>query len=186
MDLLSLWLPIVLSAVAVWVVSTLFGMPFLHHRDDFIGLPADREDAFMAAMRSIGIGPGNYLFPDFRTRAAMESDKVKRALEQGPVGHLSVWPTPLSMGAKLLGTLLVSGVVSVVIACLASLTLPRGAASGRVFEVVGVAGVLAHCFAFLPTGIWFGAYKRTLIFSIIDGVIYAAITAAIFAWRWPG
>lgn len=40
MDLLSLWLPIVLSAVAVWVVSTLFGLPFLHHRDDWVGLPA--------------------------------------------------------------------------------------------------------------------------------------------------
>lgn len=70
MDLLSLWLPIVLSAVAVWVVSTLFGLPFLHHRDDWVGLPGDREEAFMEAVRRIGIGPGNSLFPDFRTRAA--------------------------------------------------------------------------------------------------------------------
>lgn len=186
MDLLSLWLPILLSAVAVWFVSTLFGMPFLHHRDDWVGLPADREDAFMEAVRRIGIGPGNYLVPDFRTRAAMESETVKRAIEQGPIGHLSLWPTPLSMGGKMLGTLLVYGAASIVIGYLASLTLPRGAEFGRVFQTVGVAGVLAYCFAFLPSGIWFGAYKRTLIFSIIDGVVYAAITGAIFAWRWPG
>lgn len=69
MDLLSLWLSILLSAVAVWFVSTLFGMPLLHHRDDWIGLPGDREDAFMEAVRTIGIKPGNYLFPDFGTPA---------------------------------------------------------------------------------------------------------------------
>ena len=74
--LLSLWLPILLSAVAVWIVSTIFGMPFLHHKNDWIGL--EREDAFMDYLRKSGIKPGNYLFPDFRTREAMESEKVKK------------------------------------------------------------------------------------------------------------
>jgi len=183
--LLSLWLPILFSTAAVWFVSTVFGMPFLHHKNDFIGLPAAQEDAFIDAIRKSSIGPGNYLFPDFRTREAMQSDKVTRALEQGPVGHLSLWQPPLTMGGKLVGTLLVYFVVSMVIAYLASVTLPRPAEFGKVFQVVAAAGVLAYCFAFLPSGIWFGSYKRTLILSIIDGVIYAAITGAIFAWLWP-
>ena len=82
--LLHLWLPIHLSAAAVWIVSTLFGLPFLHHKNDWIGLPD--EDAFMDFIRKSGIKPVNYLFPDFRTRKAMEYEKVGKALKEGPLG----------------------------------------------------------------------------------------------------
>jgi hypothetical protein len=187
--LLSLWLPIVLSAVAVWIVSTVFGLPFLHHKNDWIGMGLSDEDALMEFLRTRGGGikPGNYLFPDFRTREAMESERVKNALERGPVGHLSVWQPPLGMGGKLAGTLIVYLVVSTLIAYLASITLPRTAETdfARVFRVVGTAGILAYSFAFIPNAIWFGAYMRTIVASIFDGVVFALITGAIFAWRWP-
>jgi hypothetical protein len=182
-DLLSLWLPILLSAAAVWIVSTILSMPFLHHKNDWIALPD--EDGFMDDLRRRAIKPGNYLFPDFRTRAAMDSEKVKKALEQGPVGHLSLWRPPLSMGGKMAAALIVYLVVSTLIAYLASVTLPRPAEFARVFQVVGTAGILAYCFSFIPSAIWFGAYKRTIAASIIDGIVLGAITGAIFAWRWP-
>ena len=35
---------------------------------------------------------------------------------------------------------------------------------------VGTAGILAPCFAFIPNGIWFGGYPRTLIADFIDGL----------------
>ena len=186
--LLSLWLPILLSAAAVWIVSTIFGMPFLHHKNDFIGLPPTEEDAFMAFLRTSGIKPGNYLFPDFRTRAAMESEKVTKALKEGPVGHLSLWRTPLNgggMGGKLAGTFIVYLVVSTLIAYLASVALTKPAEFAKVFQVVGTAGILAYSFSFIPSAIWFGAYKRTIVAGIIDGIVCGAITGAIFAWRWP-
>jgi hypothetical protein len=188
--LLSLWLPILLSAAAVWIVSTIFGMPFLHHKNDWIGLPAAEEDAFMGFLRTSGIKPGNYLFPDFRTRAAMESEKVKKALEQGPVGHLSLWRPPLTMGGKLAATFIVFLVVSTLIAYQASVVLPKAAefappTTPKVFRVVGTAGILAYCFSFIPSAIWFGAPKRTIALGIIDGIVFGVITGAIFAWRWP-
>ena len=187
--LLSLWLPILLSAASVWIVSTIFGMPFLHHKNDWIGLPpgphGGSEDAFMEFIRTSGIKRGNYLFPDFRTRGAMESEKVKKALEQGPVGHLSLWQPPLSMGGKLGGTLIVYLVVSTLIAYLASVALPETAEFAKVFQVVGTAGILAYCFSFIPSAIWFGAYRRTIVAGILDGIVFGAITGAIFAWRWP-
>ena len=185
--LLSLWLPILLSAAAVWIVSTIFGMPFLHHKNDWIGLPPSEEDAFMEFIRTRGGGikPGNYLFPDFRTREAMESEKVGKALKEGPVGHLSVWQPPLTMGGKLGATFIVYLVASTLIAYLASVALPKTAEFAKVFQVVGTAGILAYSFSFIPSAIWFGAYKRTIVASIIDGIVYGAITGAIFAWRWP-
>lgn len=187
MDLLALWVPIVLSAGAVWVVSTVFGMPFLHHKNDWVGLPPAEEDAFMTFIRSRGNGmaPGNYLFPDFRTREAMESERVGRALREGPVGHLSLWRPPLGMGGKLAATFFVHLAASTLIAYLACITLPRAAEHARVFQVVGSAGILAYCFSFIPNAVWFGASGRTIMLGIIDGVVYGVITGAIFAWRWP-
>ena len=187
--LLSLWLPILLSAASVWIVSTIFGMPFLHHKNDWIGLPTaptgGSEDAFMDFLRKSGIKPGNYLFPDFRSREAMESEKVGKALKEGPVGHLSLWQPPLSMGGKMGGTFIVHLVVSTLIAYLASVALPRAAGFAKVFQVVGTAGILAYCFSFIPSAIWFGAYRRTIVASTLDGIVFGAITGAIFAWRWP-
>jgi len=29
---------------------------------------------------------------------------------------------------------------------------------------------------------WFGAYKRTIVADIIDGIVYGDVTEAIFAW----
>jgi hypothetical protein len=58
-------------------------------------------------------------------------------------------------------------------------------AKATVFRVLGTAGVLAYCFAFLPNGIWFGAKPRAMAMNVIDGVAYGLVTGAVFAWLWP-
>lgn len=104
-SLLSLWVPILLSAAAVWVISIVFGMALPHHKKDWIGLTGDAsENEFVEYLRRSGIKPGNYLFPDFRTSAQLKSEKVEHALAYGPVGHLSVWKTPVTMGDKMIGS----------------------------------------------------------------------------------
>jgi hypothetical protein len=184
MDLiLPLWLPILLSAVIVWIVSAIVWMALPHHKNDFIAL-AD-EDAFIEFIRRSGIKPGNYVFPDFRGREAMKSEKICKTLEEGPVGHLSVWRTPLTMGGKMFATFVVYLVVSTLIAYLTRVALPGAAPFAKVFQIAGTAGVLAYCFSFIPNAVWFGAYKRTIVASFIDGILYGLMTGAIFAWRWP-
>ena len=183
--LISLWLPILLSAAVVWIVAAIVWMALPHHKNDFIALPAPHEDAFMDSIRKSGIKPGNYVFPDFRKPEAMKSEKVSKALEQGPVGHLSLWQPPLTMGGKMVGTFIVYLVVSTLIAYLTHVALPGAAPFAKVFQIAGTAGILAYSFSFIPTGIWFGAYKRTIVAGIIDGILFGCITGAIFAWRWP-
>ncbi|MGH7132139.1 MAG: hypothetical protein ACREJO_09365 [Phycisphaerales bacterium] len=185
--LLSLWLPILLSAVVVWFASMIFGMALPHHKQDWIGLPDSQggEDGFMDDLRKRGIKPGNYLFPDFRGREALKSEKVEKALKEGPVGHLSVWPTPLTMGDKIVGTFILYLLVSILIAYLTRVAIPGPAEFARVFQFAITAGILAYCFSFIPSALWWGSYKRTIVAHVIDGIIYAAITGAIFAWRWP-
>jgi hypothetical protein len=181
--LLPLWLPILLSAAAVWIVSLIVWMALPHHKGDFLGLPD--EDGFMEYIRKSGIKPGNYAFPDARGRAAMQSEKVQKAWQEGPVGHLSVWRTPLTMGGKLVATFIVYLVVSTLIAYLTRVALPGATSFARVFQVAASAGILAYCFSFIPSAIWWSSYRRTIVANVIDGIIYAAITGAIFAWRWP-
>jgi len=180
---LPLWLPILLSAAAVWVASAIVWMAMPHHKGDFIGLPD--EDGFMDSLRKSGIPPGNYAFPDCRDRAAMKSEKVQTAWKNGPIGHLSVWKAPVTMGDKMIATFIVYLFVSTLIAYLARVALPGPTSFGRVFQIVTAAGVLAYCFSFIPNAVWWGSYKRTIVANVIDGVVYAVITWAIFAWRWP-
>jgi len=139
----------------------------------------------MNHVRGSGIKPGNYVFPDFRGREALKSAKVQKALEEGPVGHLSVWQTPVTMGGKLAATFIVHLVVSTLIAYLTRVALPGPAEFAKVFQIAATAGILAYSFSFIPNALWFGAYKRTIIASFIDGIVYGLIIGAIFAWRWP-
>lgn len=182
MNLLSLWLLILVSAGVVWIASAIVWMALPHHKRDFINLPD--EDAFSDFLRRSGIKPGNYVFPDFRGREAMKNEKICKQLETGPVGHLSIWPTPLTMGGKLIATFLVYLAISTVIAYLTRVALPGAAPFAKVFQIAGTAGILAYCFSFIPTGVWFGAYRRTLIASFIDGIAFGCITGVIFAWLW--
>jgi hypothetical protein len=181
--LLRLWLPILLSAIAVWIASAVVWMALPHHKNDFVALPD--EDGFMDFVRKSGIPPGNYGFPDFRDRESMNSPKTQKALEEGPVGHLSVWKTPLTMAGRMVATFFVYLVVSILIGYLTSVAVPGGAPFSRVFQVAATAGVLAYCFSFIPNAVWFGSYTRTIVANVIDGVLYGVITGAIFAWRWP-
>ena len=181
--LLPLWLPILLSTFAIWIISIIAATALPHHKNDFIALPD--EDGFADDLRKRGIKPGNYLFPDFRGREAMNAPKVQKALNEGPVGHLIVWKTPLTMADKMIGTFIVYFVATTLIAYLTRVAIPGPAEFTKVFQFVTIAGVLAYCFSFLPAAIWWGSYRRTMIANIIDGIVYGAITGAIFAWRWP-
>jgi len=181
--LIPLWLPILLSAAAVWIFAAIAWMALPHHKRDFIALPD--EDGFIDFVRKSGLKPGNYVFPDFRGREAMKSEKICKTLETGPVGHISVWRSPLTMADKMVGTFIVYLVVSTLIAYLARVALPGAAGFSRVFQVAATAGILAYCFSSIPNALWFGSYKRTIVANVFDGIVYGCVTGAIFAWLWP-
>lgn len=179
----QLWLPILLSAVAVWIASAIIWMALSHHQGDHRALKD--EAAFADAVRALKIEPGNYGFPHCGGHAQRNDPEFMKRWEAGPVGLLSVWG-PIKMPRNMILTFLVYLVVSALIGYLGMAALPSGAGFAKVFQVLGCAGVLAYSFAFIPNGIWFGQYGRALLMSVIDGIAYGLITGLIFAWRWPG
>jgi hypothetical protein len=60
-----------------------------------------------------------------------------------------------------------------------------GHASGEVFRVTAVVALMGHAFGPVPNGIWWGHPWKTVAKHVIDGVVYALIIGAIFAWCWP-
>ena len=88
--LTALWVPILLSAVIVFVASSIIHMVLPYHRSDYKKLPD--EDKVTAALRSAGVTRGMYVFP-YCTHKEMKSPEVVEKFKRGPVGLLTVFPS---------------------------------------------------------------------------------------------
>jgi hypothetical protein len=180
-SLTSLWLPIVLSGVALFFASWAAWMLLPHHKKEWAGLPD--EDGVLTALRSTNVPPGQYMFPYACKPEEYKSDDFKRRSESGPNGTLTVWKGPPNMGVNMVCTVLFFLIANAVIAYLAAMVIPPGEGFWKVFRFVGTAGVLTYGTANILNGIWFG---RKMVADIVDGVVYGLITGAIFALLWPG
>src|ERR1700737_2597132 len=98
--IVSLWLPILLSAVAVFIASSIIHMVLTYHRSDFKKLPAEAD--VMDTLRKFQIPPGDYLIPSAGSPKARRDPAFQERMKKGPVGFLTVSPgTTPSMGKPL-------------------------------------------------------------------------------------
>lgn len=180
----ALWLPIVLSAVLVFIVSSVIHMVLKYHNRDYRRLP--NEDGVLAALRAGNPGPGQYILPYCADMKEMQSPEMQQKYVQGPVGVLSLRrPGVPSMGPSLLQWFLLSLVVSFFVAYLAAHTVPPGAGYLEVFRVVGVTAFLAYAAGQIPAAIWMGKPWSVAAKEVFDGLIYGLVTAGAFGWLWP-
>ena len=84
----SLWLPILLAAVFVFIASSIIHMVLGYHRSDFGKLAS--EDEVMAALRKFNIPPGEYLMPCGGGPKAMKDPEFQEKMKTGPVALLTV------------------------------------------------------------------------------------------------
>ncbi len=96
----ALWLPIVLSAVIVFVASSIMHMLLPYHRGDYQQLPD--EDKALSALRAAGLKRGLYIFP-FGTHKDMKSPAMIEKYNQGPVGMMTIFPSGPPVMPKFLG-----------------------------------------------------------------------------------
>ncbi|HEX7894581.1 MAG TPA: hypothetical protein VF447_10345 [Terriglobales bacterium] len=86
----ALWFPILLSAVIVFVASSILHMLIPIHKGDYRQLPD--EEKVTDALRAAGVTPGRmYTFP-FCTHRDMKSPAVIEKFKRGPVGHVIIRP----------------------------------------------------------------------------------------------
>jgi hypothetical protein len=181
--LASLWLPILLSAVIVFVASSLMHMVLKYHQSDYRQLPD--EDKLLATLRLANLTRGLYVFP-FCTHKDMKSPALIEKYKQGPVGFLNILPNgPPAMPKFLIQWFVFCLLVGFFVAYLAAHTLTPGTDYLAVFRVVGTAAFLAYGLGNLSNGIWKGQTWSATIKEVIDGLVYGLLTAGTFGWLWP-
>ena len=179
----SLWLPILLSAVLVFVVSSVIHMLTPWHKGDIRGVKGE-EDA-MAALRRLDIPPGDYVMPYAGSMQAMKDPAYVARLEAGPAVFMTVWKGSTSMTGSLVGWFLYSVVVSIFAGYLAGAAVPAGASYLEVFRFAGTTAFAAYALALPQHSIWWKRNWGATTRSMIDGLLYACLTAGAFGWLWP-
>lgn len=177
--LVSLALPIVLSAIALFFASFLSWMILQLHKKDWAKLA--KEDEFLAAAAKCDIPPGSYMFPGTCSPKEMQSEEFKKKYEAGPRGVMTIMPKA-NMGANLGLTFLYFLAVSFVLAYLASIAFKPGTEFLEVFRFVYAAAFLAFLAAMVQHAIWF---RPRIVGHVIESLAYAAIVAGIFGAMWP-
>lgn len=182
--IVSLWLPIVLSAVAVFIVSTLVHTVFPWHKGDYPSVPD--QEGVMAALRPFPIPPGDYMLPRARDMKEMGTPEFAEKLRQGPVMSLTVMKNqPFMMGPTFVQWFLYLVVVSTIAAYIASRALEPGASYLEVFRFVGTTAFLAYAGGAWPITIWYHRGVGLALKATFDGLLYGAVTAGVFGWLWP-
>jgi hypothetical protein len=182
-SLTALWLPILLSAIIVFVASSVMHMLLPYHRGDYQQLPD--EDKLLASLRAAGLKRGLYIFP-FGTHKEMKSPVLIEKYKQGPVGMLTVRPSGPPVMPKFLGMWFVYClIVGFFVADLTARTLAPGADYLVVFRTAGTAAFLAYGLGHLSDGIWKGQTWSVTLKEVIDGIVYGLLTAGTFGWLWP-
>jgi hypothetical protein len=183
-SLIDLCLPIVLSAVAVFLVSNVIHMVLKYHASDYGKLPS--EDQVMEALRTFNIPPGDYMMPRPAGMADMKSPAFAEKMRKGPVMIATFSKGGMSnMGQKLVSWFIFSLVVSFFSAYVTSRVLPVGTDYLKVFQIAGCTTFMAYGLAEWPHSIWYNKSIGTTIRMNIDALLYACATGALFGWLWP-
>lgn len=183
-SIVSLWLPVVLSAVIVFFLSWLIHMLLPWHKGDFRKLPA--EDDVADALRKFSIPPGDYMLPCGSGPESMKDPAFLEKFKRGPVVLMTVVkPGPMNMGRSLLQWFVYCAAISVFAAYVAGRALGPGADYLAVFRFAGVTSFLGYSLALFQDSIWHQRSWGTTMRSTVDGLVYALFTGGTFGWLWP-
>jgi|SRR6266487_6983884 len=180
----SLWLPILVSAVIVFIVSSIIHMVLPYHHTDFAKVPS--EDQVMESLRKFNLPPGDYMLPRPDSMKGMKSPEFKEKMTRGPVAVMTVMKSgPPSMGQSLVQWFLYLLVVGVFSAYVTGRALATGAPYLTVFRFAGCTAFLCYAVALWQDSIWYKRKWSTTLKNTFDGLVYGLMTAGTFGWLWP-
>lgn len=180
--IMSLLIPIVVSAVAVFIVSSIIHMFLGYHANDFVAVPD--EEHVRNALRSLP--PGEYGVPYAGSVEAMGSPEFRDRMKEGPVVLMTVSAgAEPSMKKELTGWFVYCLVVGIFAAYVAGRAVPAGAHYLEVFRFAGVTAFAGYALAQWQSTIWYRRSAMTSVKNTFDGLVYSLITAGVFGWLWP-
>ena len=183
-SLFDLWLPILLSTVAVFILHVLVWTALPHHKSDFKKLPD--EDGTITAMRGRPPDPGAYMMPLAWTHADVRNPDIARKLSQGPGGFVTIVPSGMPTVGKKFGQIFVFFlVISVLVAYVTETAFAAGQPGMDVFRISATVAAMGHGTGVVTAAVYFGTPWSNTGKHVIDAVLYGIATGAIFAAMWP-
>lgn len=183
MEFLStLWMPILLSAVFVFILSSLIHMVLGYHANDYKKLPD--EERVLDSLRAHNIPPGDYAAPKPANMKDMNSPEFKAKVARGPVVLMTVRGGDAGMGKNLIQWFVYLLVVSVFAAYIASNTLLPDAEYLKVHRVVGAAAFMGYGLGLFQDSIWHARSWSFTWKNVFDALLYAFVTGGTFGWLW--
>lgn len=180
----SLWLPILVSAVFVFIASSLIHMVIGWHKADYRKLA--NEDEFMDAVRKLDVPAGDYMVPCPTSTQAFKDPAFRAKLDAGPRMMMTVFPrSPITMGPQFVQWFLFCVLVGTTAAYIAGRALGPGTHYLQVFRFAGATAFYGYALAAIPFSIWYKRSWGTTIRVVLDGLIYGLVTGGVFGWLWP-
>jgi len=183
-SVMSLWLPIVVAAVIVFVLSSVIHMFSGFHKTDFRRVP--KEDETMDALRGLSIPQGDYLIPCPGPGQAMGSPEFMAKMTKGPRVLMTIMrPGPFSITSNLVNWFIYCLVVGFFTAYVTGVALAPGTDYLKVFQIAGCVSFMGYSLALPQPSIWYSKSWATTFKGMVDGLIYGLMTAGTFGWLWP-
>lgn len=179
MGIIDLWLPIVVSAVVVFIASSLIWAVLKYHNRDY--QKTGDEEGVRAALK--GSKPGFYVLPYCLDPGELKNPEVKQKFVDGPLAYITVTPNGVPpMGPKLIGMFVYFLFVGVLCAYFVSFAVAPGADYLAVFRVASTVAFIANSVALIPESIWFSRPWSMTVKNFIDALIYGLLTGGVFGW----
>jgi hypothetical protein len=180
----AFWLPILVSAVAVFVVSSIIHMTPLWHKTDYPRYAS--EDRVLDALRPLGLPPGDYFMPRPASSTEMRSPEFLEKMKRGPSVLMTIMPPwSGSMVGNLSQWFAYCLVVTILAAYVAGAALGPAAPFVQICRFVSTTAFIGYTLALWQMSIWYRRAWSMTLKATLDGVIYAAVTCAVFGWLWP-
>lgn len=180
----SLWIPVVVSAVAVFVASSVLHMVLKYHKADYKPFPNEAEVG--DAIRKGNPPPGLYVIPHCSDMSQMKDEAMQAKFAKGPVGAMTLRPNGMHNMGTLLGLwfgfcLLLSFVIGYV----ARHTLSMGSDGLLVMQVTGTIAFVGYGMSSIIDSIWMAVPWSNTARALFDALIYAVVTGLVFRLLWP-
>ncbi|MGH8049552.1 MAG: hypothetical protein ACREPB_02720 [Arenimonas sp.] len=183
-DLSQLWLPILLTAVFVFIASSLIHMVFKWHNSDYKKL--NNEDEVGAAIRAGNHAPGQYVLPHCMDMKEMQNEAMIRKYNEGPIGFITLRKNGVpGMGQALMLWFVFTLLIAAAAALITLTSVGLQAHPHLAAHSVGTISLLAYCGGSIQQGIWMGRPWGSVMKDLLDGLIYASISAFTFMYFWP-
>jgi len=181
---MSLWLPILVSAVLAFLASFLFHMVLSYHRSDHARVPD--EDGVQDALRKFDIPPGDYMIPCAGSPEGMKTPEFQEKVKKGPIVVMTIMRgSAMNMGPSLAQWFVYLLVVGALAAYVTGRALGPGAPYLSVFRFAGCTAFIGYTVALWQNSIWYKQKWSTTIKNTFDGLAYGLLTAGVFGWLWP-